>query len=187
MQIKKRFTSSRTQLIVVDLQERLVPVINNSKNLLAHAKRLIHAATLVEIPTLSTVQYPRGLGNTMPELVNLLEQPPVEKLTFSAVGPEAVRHWLDPDKAVVLIGIETHVCIAQTAFDLIEMGFTVILPTDCVSARSNLDHSTAITRMAQAGVIPTTSEALLFEWIGSAEHPQFKAISKLVKEFRPEA
>lgn len=187
MQIKKRFTSTRTQLLVVDLQERLVPVIKNSKNLLAHAKRLVHAASLVEIPTLSTVQYPRGLGHTMPEISNLLEHPPVEKMTFSAVGPEAVRHWLDPDKAVVLIGIETHVCIAQTAFDLIEMGFTVILPTDCVGARSDFDHSTAITRMSQAGVIPTTSEALLFEWIGSAEHPQFKAISKLVKEFNPDA
>lgn len=184
MQIAKRFTSNRTQLLVVDLQDRLVPVVHDPKKLLAHGQRLIQAATLLEIPTLSTVQYPRGLGPMVPEIAGLLEHPSVEKMTFSAIGPEVVRHWLDPDRAVVLIGIETHVCIAQTAFDLREMGFSVILPTDCVTSRNPDDHVTAIARMTQAGVIPTTSEALLFEWLGSAEHPHFKAISRMVKEFR---
>ena len=186
MQIKKRFTSTRCQLLVVDLQDRLVPVVDSPKKLLAHTRRLIQVADLLEIATLATVQYPKGLGQMVPEISEVLPQKPIEKMTFSAVGPEAVRYWLEPDMAVVLIGIETHVCIAQTAFDLIEMGFQVILPLDCISSRNLADHSTAIQRMTQSGVIPTSSEALLFEWLGSAEHPHFKAVSRMVKEFETE-
>lgn len=183
MQLKNRFTAKSVQLLVVDLQERLLPVITGEKLIRANARRLVQAARLLEIDCLATEQYPKGLGRTVADIAEVYAAQVIEKLTFSAVGPEAVRYWLEPDQVVVLTGIETHVCIAQTAFDLIEMGMSVLLPVDAVSSRNRADHETAIKRMTQAGVIPTTTEALLFEWLGSAEHPQFKAISKIVKEF----
>ena len=185
MQLKKRFTANSVQLLVVDLQEKLLPVIAGASLVRANTRRLIEAARLLEIGTLATEQYPKGLGPTVPDIAEVLDEKAVEKMTFSAIGPEPVRYWLEPDQAVVLAGIETHVCIAQTAFDLIEMGFSVILPVDAVSSRKWADHETAISRMTQAGVIPTTTEALLFEWLGSAEHPQFKSISKMVRDFMP--
>lgn len=185
MQLKKRFTAKTVQLLVVDLQERLLPVISGESIVRANARRLIQAARWLEIDCLATEQYPKGLGSSVADIAEVYAAHVVEKMTFSAVGPESVRYWLEPDQAVVLAGIETHVCIAQTAFDLIEMGMTVLLPVDAVSSRNRSDHDVAVTRMTQAGVIPTTTEALLFEWLGSAEHPQFKAISKMVKEFQP--
>ncbi|MFM7128410.1 MAG: hydrolase, partial [bacterium] len=169
--------------LVVDLQERLLPVIAGGDLVRANARRLIQAARWLEIDCLATEQYPKGLGPTVPDIAEVYAAQAIEKMTFSAVGPESVRYWLEPDQVVVLTGIETHVCIAQTAFDLIEMGISVLLPVDAVSSRNRADHEIAITRMVQAGVIPTSTEALLFEWLGSAEHPQFKAISKMVKEF----
>ncbi|MFM7319144.1 MAG: hydrolase [bacterium] len=183
MQLKKRFTAKSVQLLVVDLQERLLPVIAGGDLVRANARRLIQAARWLEIDCLATEQYPKGLGPTVPDIAEVYAAQAIEKMTFSAVGPESVRYWLEPDQVVVLTGIETHVCIAQTTFDLIEMGISVLLPVDAVSSRNRADHEIAITRMVQAGVIPTSTEALLFEWLGSAEHPQFKAISKMVKEF----
>lgn len=109
---------------------------------------------------------------------------PISKMTFSAAAPDQVQQGLDKSRAVVLTGIETHVCIAQTAFELLELGYEVLLPVDAVSSRHRADHNTAIARLTQAGVIPTTTEALLFEWLESAEHTAFKAISKIVKEFK---
>lgn len=183
----KRHTAASAQLLVVDLQERLLPVIQGWKRVRANAIRLIQAAELLGVPVVATVQYPKGLGPTVPEVAALLNVEPIAKMTFSAVGPEEVRRQLDPTRAVVLSGIETHVCMAQTALDLLNQSFTVIMPLDAVSSRDRVDHDAAVQRLVAAGVIPTTTEAVLFEWLETAEHPHFKAISKMVKEFQPEA
>jgi len=175
-------SSQRVQLLVVDIQERLIGAVRTSAGVLRQVERLIDAARLLEIPVHATEQYPKGLGRTLPSIAGRLPGEPVEKLRFSACVPE-VRDRLEMTRAVVLVGIETHVCIAQTAAELVAAGFRVVLPRDAVSARHELDHETAIARMAAMGVTVTTSEALLFEWIESAGHPQFKAISRMVKEF----
>lgn len=180
----KRFTTNDVQLLVVDLQERLLPVVSGHRLVEANAARLIQAAALMEIPTLATVQYPKGLGLTVPGIAALLRAEPIAKMTFSAAAPAEVQQGLEKARAVVLVGIETHVCIAQTALDLLDLGHKVLLPVDAVSSRHRADHETAIARLTQAGIIPTTTEALLFEWLETAEHPQFKAISRLVKEFK---
>ena len=179
----KRFLANQVQILVVDLQERLVPGIDGKERVLANTIRILKIANLLEIPTLGTVQYPKGLGQTIEPIASLLTSEPVPKMTFSAIGPDPVREWINPDFATILVGIETHVCLAQTALDLLEMGVTVLMPVDAVSARNRLDHDTAMHRLTQAGVIPTTTEALLFEWIATAEHAHFKAVSKIVKEF----
>ena len=179
----KRLVANHVQILVVDLQERLVPVIDGKELVVANTLRILEIARLLEIPVMATVQYPKGLGPMIEPIARLLSSEPVPKMTFSAIGPDAVREWINPTRAVVLVGIETHVCMAQTALDLVEMGATVVMPVDAISARNRFDHDTAILRLAQAGVIITSTEALLFEWIASAEHPQFKTVSKLVKEF----
>lgn len=179
----KRFTANHVQLLVVDLQERLLPVVSGHRLVEANAARLIQAAALLGVPTLATEQYPKGLGPTVPGIASLLKAEPITKMTFSAATPE-VRQALDTSRAVVLTGIETHVCIAQTALDLLDQGHTVLLPVDAVSSRHHADHDTAIARLTQAGVVPTTTEAVLFEWLETAEHTAFKSISRMVKEFR---
>lgn len=176
------FPASRVQVLVVDVQDRLVPAVRDSEAVIRQIERLLYAARLLNLPVHATEQYPKGLGRTVPSIAERLPAPPVEKLRFSAFTPE-IRERLDTQRAVVVVGIETHVCVAQTAADLVAAGFRVLLPRDAVSARHALDHETAIGRMAGFGVQVTTSEALLFEWIESAEHAHFKTISRMVKEF----
>lgn len=179
----KRLVANQVQILVVDLQKRLVPVIDGKERVVANTIRILKIAQLLDIPTIATVQYPKGLGQTIEPIASLLATEPIPKMTFSAIGPDPVRAWINPDRVVILVGIETHVCLSQTALDLLEMGLTVVMPVDAVSARNRLDHDTALLRLTHAGVIPTTTEALLFEWIATAEHPHFKSVSKIVKEF----
>ncbi|MBI1323367.1 isochorismatase family protein [bacterium] len=182
MHISRTLTASQVQLLVVDVQERLIVAIRDAQAICRQIERLIEAARILEIPIRATEQYPKGLGHTIEPIAARLPEPPVTKMRFSACVPE-LQEKLDPARAVVLVGIETHVCISQTASELISAGFRVLLPRDGVGSRNQIDHETALARMAGFGVTVTTCEALLFEWIASAEHTNFKAISKLVKEF----
>jgi len=177
-----RFPAANVQILVIDVQERLIPVVDGSAVLIRGIARLLDTAALLKIPIYATEQYPKGLGATIGPIAERLSATPVAKMRFSALTPE-IREDLRGDRAVVLAGIETHVCVAQTAADLVDAGFRVIVPRDAVSSRKATDHETALARMAGMGVIVTTSEALLFEWLESAEHAHFKTISKWVKEF----
>jgi nicotinamidase-related amidase len=183
-QVPLRFPAGSVQILVVDIQERLMAAMPQARPVILQVDRLLTAARALEIPILATEQYPRGLGPTIEPIARHLTAPPIPKMKFSALVPELLD-ILDRNRCVVLVGIETHVCLAQTAADLTAAGWQVILPVDAVTARSVPDHETAIKRMRQFGTIVTTSEALLFEWLETAEHPQFKMISKLVKEFDP--
>ena len=178
----KRIAANGVQILVIDVQDRLLPVVRRPGAIERQIVRLLDAAVLLEIPIVATEQYPKGLGPTTTSVNARLPNPPIRKMQFSAATSE-VRNALDSDKAVVIVGIETHVCVAQTAADLVDAGFRVLLPRDAVSARFEIDHETALDRMARFGVTVTTCEALLFEWLESAEHTHFKAISRLVKEF----
>lgn len=184
MHVARTLSSAEVQLLVVDVQERLIVAIRDAQAIIRQIERLLDAARILEIPVLATEQYPKGLGPTVEPIAARLTEPPVTKMRFSACVPE-IQAKLDPDRAVVLVGIETHVCISQTASELVSAGFRVLLPRDGVGSRNRIDHETAVARMTGFGVTITTCEALLFEWLASADHPQFKAISKLVKDFAP--
>lgn len=180
-----RLSPATTLVAFVDLQARLLAAVPESDRVLARAVRLARAARLLDVRCLLTEQYPKGLGPTPPDLAALLP-PACEKTAFSCLGCGAVAAVFDepssrPD-AVVLTGFETHVCIAQTALDLIARGITVSIPVDAVAARHGIDHDAALRRLAAAGAILSTTEAILFEWLGDAAHPQFKAVQKLVLE-----
>jgi nicotinamidase-related amidase len=172
-----------TGLLVIDLQEKLVPKILNAERLVRNVAFLIDGARLLEMPVQATEQYPRGLGPTVPELAQRLPERP-EKLAFSSCGVPSVadnfRRAARPK--VVLAGIETHVCVLHTALDLLALDFRVYLPVDAVGARYAVDHDTALRRLEQAGAVLTTAEGCLFEWLGGSSHPKFKAASALIQE-----
>jgi len=170
--------------VQVDVQERLFPHIQNNEELEKNLVTLVKGLQLHEIPMIVNEQYKKGIGETIASLKELTDEyPHFEKTTFSCCGNEdglcAIKDT--GKKIVILAGIETHVCVLQTALDLLEEGLQPVLVTDCVNSRKEKDKDIAIKRMIQAGVIPTTYESLLFELTVNAKNPVFKEISKLVK------
>ena len=173
---------SETLLLVVDLQERLLPAIGENQRLVWNARRLIDAAKILGVACFATEQYPEKLGSTVEPLASMLPQRQT-KLSFSCTGcAELTANWEPTRHRVLLCGIETHVCVAQTAFDLLSAGYRVYVPVDAVGSRYALDHETALRRMETSGVILTTSEAAMFELCQTAGTPEFKKISALAKE-----
>lgn len=170
--------------VQVDVQEKLFPHIANNEELEKNLVTLVKGLQLHEIPMIINEQYKKGIGETIASLRELIDEyPHFEKTTFSCCGQEDGLAAIKASgrKYVILAGIETHVCVLQTALDLLEEGLQPVLVTDCVNSRKEKDKEMAITRLIQAGVIPTTYESLLFELTVNAKNPVFKEISKLVK------
>ena len=176
-------TAADTGLLVIDVQEKLMPKIANADRVTRNIAFLIDAARLMNMTVQATEQYPKGLGPTVPELAKRLPARP-DKLAFSCCAVPAVLEGFHAGGCpkVVLAGIETHVCVQQTALDLLAMNFRVYIPVDAVGSRYPIDHEYALRRMEQAGAILTTSETAVFEWVGGSNAPQFKEISRLVQD-----
>jgi nicotinamidase-related amidase len=176
-------SAADTALLVIDVQEKLLPLIPDRAALVRNIAFLIDAARLLAMPVVATEQYPKGLGSTTAELAQRLPERP-DKIAFSSCAiPSVVEGFRRAARPKVLLtGMETHVCVLHTALDLLNLDFRVYLAVDAVAARFALDHEIALGRLEQAGVILTTAETAMFEWVGGAGHPQFKAMSKLVQE-----
>lgn len=172
-----------TGLLVIDVQEKLAPKIHGVETLLTNIAFLIDGAKLLGVPIQVTEQYPKGLGKTVPALAALLPAA-AEKTAFSCCALPSVaddfRRAARPK--VLLCGIESHVCVQQTALDLLALDFRVFIAADAVGSRYPIDHKFALRRLERAGCTITTAEAAVFEWTGGSDHPRFKAISKLVQE-----
>jgi len=167
-------------LCVIDVQERLLKALPEADRVVERCRRLAEAARLLGVPGVLTEQYPQGLGPTPAMLAELLP-PPTVKLAFSCCGSPGFQAALSAGiTTAVLAGLETHVCVSQTALDLLAIGLGVFVVVDAVASRHPLDHEIALRRLEAAGGILTTSEAVLFEWCRSAEHPQFQAVRRLV-------
>lgn len=179
-----RVSAADSLLLVVDVQAKLLVKMPGRSELLRDVAFLIDTAKLLNVPVFASEQYPKGLGPTAPEIAGRLEAPALAKTAFSCCGAEnflaelGLRHRHN----IVLVGMETHVCISQTAFDLTEAGYHVFVPVDAVASRGLLDHEIALQRMSLGQCTLTTSEAIAFEWLRDSSHPQFKAVSKLVIE-----
>jgi len=175
-------------LLVIDMQERLLPHIAGHQGVAWNCRRLIDGAGALGVPVRATEQYPKGLGPTVPELRERLgaESLP-EKVAFSCAvcGPIFARLRDEGRHRLLLCGIETHVCVQQTALDLMAAGWRVYLAVDAVGSRFPLDHQTALHRMESAGAELTTTEAALFEWCEAAGTDVFKQISRLAREEAP--
>ena len=176
-------TATRGALLVVDIQEKLIRAIEGHDRVVAQTIRLVKAARILGIPVLATEQYPQGLGPTIEALATLVPDRP-SKTTFHCLGAPGIAEALEEGHVqhVTLAGIEAHVCVAQTALELLRAGYRVQIPVDAVGSRFSVDREVALRRLERAGAVISTTEAALFEWVGDARHPRFKEISALVKE-----
>lgn len=175
-----------TGLLVVDMQGKLLTLIEDHERVTWNCRRLVDGAKLLGIPVSGTEQYPQGLGPTTPLLAERLGPLPEKKMFSVRECASLIHGWRNQGIFKILVcGIEAHVCVQQTVLDLLGEGFRVYLAADAVGSRSLHDVDIAIRRMDASGATVTTTEAALFEWCETAAHPQFKAISALVKELPP--
>jgi nicotinamidase-related amidase len=172
----------RSILCLVDLQERLMPAIASGDEVVANAGRLLAAAEELGVPVLSTEQNPKGLGPTVEALARPDEaHPVVAKMTFDSCHAGGVMDALPPGHHVVLAGAEAHVCVLQTALGLLDRSRRVFVVADAVGSRRPENKKAALRRLERAGAEIVTTEMVIFEWLGSADHPNFKSVIALVK------
>ena len=184
-----RLDVDQAMLLVIDLQEKLLPAIKKHDDVLFQAQQLLRGAAIFELPVLATEQYPQGIGPTVPPVAELLaerEAAVLAKEAFSVCGDEAVRQALRriDRPQVILCGIEAHVCVLQTALDLVSMDYRVFVCADAVGSQRKLDWKWSLSRMQQAGATVTTTEAALFELAERCNTPRFKRLLELIKASR---
>lgn len=176
--------SADVVLVLVDMQCALADVMERRNAVLGASALLVRAAGVLGIPVLVTRQYPRGLGDTTPELLQALgEHDPVDKVTFSCLAEPRFRERLEAlgRRQVVLAGMETHICIIQTALALHAEGYDAFVAADATCSRRAADHEIALSRLRAAGVQVTVVESVIYEALERAGTPEFRAILELVK------
>jgi len=176
--------AATSSLLVVDLQTKLLPKIPQQRALLANVELLLDAANLLEIPVACTEQYPAGLGPSAAEVRQRVPTSVWEKRMFSCRECQDLFQQLDRQqrRQILVVGIETHVCVLQTVLDLLAMGFECYLAVDATGSRHLLDFETAIDRMEISGATMITTESVLFEWCQDSRHPHFKQVSAWIKD-----
>jgi nicotinamidase-related amidase len=173
---------TRTALVVIDVQERLMPVIEGGVRVIDHCRRLIDGFQILGLPILVTEQYPRGLGSTLPALREALgETQIIEKREFSACGCEQFLRASAGHEQLLLCGVETHICVSQTAHEALEAGHQVHIAADAVGSRHPENREIGLKKMRASGAVISTTEIALFELLRTSAHPQFKAISCLIR------
>lgn len=174
-----------TGLLVVDVQEKLFPYVENSCHVMQAMQKAVRGFQILQLPIYVTEQYPKGLGSTVATLKGVFGdgQRYLEKTTFSCMDNDIVKKALlqSPVKQWVIIGIEAHVCILQTAKDLLESGKQVTVLNDAISSRSIYDFSTAIAELRDCGARISSTETVLFELLRDSKAAEFKEISQLIK------
>ncbi|XP_062828197.1 isochorismatase domain-containing protein 1 [Anolis carolinensis] len=182
-------TPSSTVFFCCDMQERFRPAIKYFGDIISVGQRLLQGARILGIPVIVTEQYPKGLGSTVQEIDLTGAKLVLPKTKFSMVLPEveAALAEIPGVRSVVLFGVETHVCIQQTALELVGRGLEVHIVADATSSRSMMDRMFALERLARTGIIVTTSEAILLQLIADKDHPKFKEIQNLIKASAPES
>lgn len=177
----------RSQLLIIDVQDRLARTMDEDvlDKLVRNTNILIEAATALTIPIQRTEQYPKGLGSTLPAIVAKLPEghTTYEKTCFSSCGAAGFDASLNDTSRdqIIISGMETHICVLQSAMELLQQGKQVFVVQDAVCSRSKKHFKNALARMRQAGVIISNVESVLFEWLKDANHPQFKSLAKLIR------
>lgn len=170
---------SLSTFVIIDMQGRLMPAISDGPRLLDNARRLVDAAGQLGVPILMTEQNPGGLGGTVPELAG--SGPVISKMSFDCCAEPAFMAALAGERDLVICGCEAHVCVLQTVITLLSHRRKVYLVQDAVGSRQDESKSVAITRMQRHGAEIVTTEMVVFEWLRSASHPQFRPVSKLIR------
>ena len=184
--------AATSQLVIVDMQTKLsVAMPADAMQIAAkNCAILAEVAQMLMIPSIVTEQYPQGLGETMPQIMPFMPNKAIEKITFSACAQPKFNQQLHRDKPqIVLAGMEAHICVLQTALDLLQLTISgdnklskqVFVVEDAIISRNSLNKLNAINRLQAAGCIISNTESVLFEWLGNANHDAFKVLSKLIK------
>jgi len=176
--------ASRSLLLIIDIQDRLVPAIHEAERVIERTQTLHSAASTLDLPVILSEQYPKGLGPTVPAIKESLGPHRVfEKVHFSCAAAPGFQDLIAATgrTQIVLAGIEAHVCVLQTAIGLTALGVTPFVVADATSSRHPWQVDLALPRLRQAGVPVISTEMALFEWMHQAGTPGFKAISKLIK------
>jgi len=174
-------TADHSLLLLIDLQSKLAPAIHNNAEVEQHCRWLVEVARELAVPVLATEQYPQGLGVTVPSVLALLKSEEIlEKIHFSAYKePHIQAAFADVGRRqIILCGTETHVCVLQTALDLVAAGYQVYLVAEACGSRRDSDKQLALGRLQQAGVVIVSREMVAFEWLQRAGTAQFRQISK---------
>lgn len=172
-----------TALLVIDIQERLMPAIYNKDEVFANASKLIKGAEILGIETIVTEQYPKGLGNTCKEIELPATIAVIEKICFSCLQNNTVNEQLKLTnrKSLLICGAEAHICLLKTCLDALQAGYEVHIVADAAGSRTAQNHQLAIERMKQSGAFIVSTEMALFMLLNQAGTDEFKAISKLIK------
>ena len=173
-----------TLLVIVDIQTKLLNVIFEKERLISNCSKLIRSAQLLEIPLVMTEQYPQGMGPTDSAILDLLpEIKVITKMSFSCCGVGDFDQKIKSfgKKQIMIMGIESHICVLQTVHDLLHQGYFVYVPYDAVSSRKEGDYRNALDRMRQAGAVIGSVESAIFEMMKTAEISVFRQISKIIK------
>ena len=176
--------SENSILFIIDVQDRLVGMLKNSEEIAKNNSILAKAAKILNIPSIVSEQYPQGLGSTIFELREFITpENTFKKTSFSALATEEIKNKLTElnRKKIILTGIETHICVYQTARALLNEGYEVYVVKNATSSRKTKDYRTALELMRDYGAKLTCLETVLFEWLGSSKHPNFKEIQALIK------
>ena len=183
---RRPLETDQCALIVVDIQEKLLPPIWEKERFVRNAQLLIRLAHILKIPTLATVQYAKGLGNTVPEIASLLpDTPALDKLMFSCFGSDAfcslLKRLPGPRTTLLLCGMETHICVMQTALGALRDGYLVHVASDAVSSRTELNWRIGLERMRAAGAILSSTEMMIYELLRSSGAPAFRELLPYLK------
>lgn len=177
--------ANETVVCMIDMQEKFAPAINAFDDCLSAAVKLMAAAKEMNVKTVVTEQYPKGLGATVASLQDLFTESTekIEKLSFSCFGSDSFRKSITDTgcKNLVIAGIESHICVLQTALDALERGFEVYLAADAVSSRKEADKLLALDYLRSKGVHVMGAESIIFLLLGSAESPFFRNVQKIIK------
>lgn len=174
-----------SQLVIVDMQVKLAPAMPTEamQSVLKNCAILAQASQLLAVPVIVTEHYPQGLGETLPDIKQYLPNlKAIAKTAFSACGEPRFNQQLQRENSqIILLGMEAHICVLQTALDLLLANKQVFVVEDAILSRTAGNKSNAIARMRDAGCVISNTESIVFEWLGNANHAAFKAISKLIR------
>lgn len=170
------FATQDTTIICIDLQEKLVNMLDNPEFIVKNCEKLLRASSILNVDTILTEQYPKGLGSTIETIKAITNFEIIEKTSFSAY--EVLSKL---NKNILIFGIETHICVLQSVVDLINSNHNVYVLKDCCASRNELNYETSLELMKQLGAKIITTEIALFNFLKSSKHPNFKEIQSLIK------
>lgn len=183
-----RILAEDTMALIVDYQERLMPVIDDSEKVIRNSSILVKGLKILNIPMLVTQQYTKGIGMTVPAICEALgsnreDLAYYDKVSFSCAGDENILEAIKATgrKNIIVCGAEAHICVLQTVIDLLDLGYHVILVEDCIGSRKKKDRKVAVQRAVKEGAVLSTYESILFELTRVAKTDTFKAISALIR------